>query len=57
MLLLSERLKMHNSNATVTAMKSSRVGNVTIREREDVHATCTAAGMSNGVPYSHTGDV
>lgn len=30
---------------------------VTIHEREEVHAICTATGMSNDVSYSHTGDV
>lgn len=32
-------------------------GNVTIHEREKVHAIWAAAGMSNDVSYSHTGDV
>ncbi len=30
---------------------------VTIHERGEVHAGCTATGMSNDVSYSHTGDV
>lgn len=30
---------------------------MTIHEREEPHALCIAAGMSNGVTYSHTGDV
>lgn len=32
-------------------------GNVTIHERIEVRAICTAAGMSNDISYSHTGDV
>lgn len=32
-------------------------GNVTIHERKEVYAICTASGISNDVSYSHTGDV
>lgn len=30
---------------------------MTMHEKVEVHAICTATGMSNDVTYSHTGDV
>lgn len=41
----------------MSEIKIQQNGKVTIHAREEVHAVCAAAGMSNDVSYPHTGDV